>query len=90
MRRVFGCRKVPWLQLALAGLIVWLAQVSLIETDATAQRPNNTGTAAIERPPLRFIKDPNPAFQRRCCRLRQQHARGRGRKSFRFWSTTAG
>jgi 6-phosphogluconolactonase (cycloisomerase 2 family) len=62
MRRVFGCGKIPWLQLALAGLIVWLAQASLIPTDATAQRPNNTGTVVIERPPLRFIKDPNPAF----------------------------
>ena len=62
MRRVFGCRKVPWLHLALAGLVVWLSQASLIETDATAQRPNNTGTVVIERPPLRFIKDPNPAF----------------------------
>ena len=62
MRRFFGCRKVLWFQLALVGLIVWLVQVILIETDATAQRPNNTGTVVIERPPLRFIKDPNPAF----------------------------
>jgi len=56
----------------LAGLIIWLAQGILIEqaeiTDVayaqgqTAQRPDERRSVAIERPPLRFIKDPNPAF----------------------------
>ena len=68
MRRVFGCRKVLWLQLALAGLIVWLAQGILIqkgevsEIAYAAQGQADRRPVLIERSPLRFIKDPNPSF----------------------------
>jgi DNA-binding beta-propeller fold protein YncE len=68
MRKTFRYRKVWWLQLALAGLIVWLAQGILMERaeiyagGQAAQGQADRRPVLIERPPLRFIKDPNPAF----------------------------
>ncbi len=60
------------LQLVLAGLIVWLAQALLIDNGNTSEVAYAAGLAVqgqedrtpvvIERPPLRFIRDPNPAF----------------------------
>src|SRR5215813_14272348 len=65
MRNMFRYGRVGWIQLALAGFIVWLAQASLIEKDQmsgapAAQRPAAQRPTVIERAPLRFIKDPNP------------------------------
>jgi len=48
--------KVWPLQLVLAGLFFWLAHGILAEGQAD-RKP-----VVIERPPLRFIKDPNPSF----------------------------
>ena len=60
------------LQLVLAGLIVWLAQGILIDKGGISEVAYAAGLAAqgqedrtpvvIERPPVRFIRDPNPAF----------------------------
>src|SRR2546429_4320037 len=44
------------LRLVVAGFIVWLAQGILVQGQAE-RKP-----VVIERPPLRFIKDPNPSF----------------------------
>jgi DNA-binding beta-propeller fold protein YncE len=44
--------------LILAGLIVWLAQVILVDVQAQKDRT----PIILERAPLRFIKDPNPSF----------------------------
>ncbi len=59
-------------KLVLAGLIVWLAQGILIDQGDTAETAYAAGLAlqgqedrtpvVIERAPLRFIRDPNPAF----------------------------
>ena len=59
-------------QLVLAGLIVVLAQPVLIERRGSAEVAYAAGVSpqsqddripvVIERPPLRFIRDPNPAF----------------------------
>ncbi|PYS37817.1 MAG: hypothetical protein DMG14_19945, partial [Acidobacteria bacterium] len=43
-------------QLALAAFFVWLAQ-GIFAQGQVDRRP-----VVIERPPLRFIKDPNPSF----------------------------
>ena len=67
MGKTFRTRKVFWVQLMLAGVIVWLAQGILTESGeifAGAQAGNQAErrTVLIDRPPLRFIKDPNPNF----------------------------
>jgi DNA-binding beta-propeller fold protein YncE len=46
------------IQLSLAGLFIWLAQGILID----AQSQEDRKPILIERPALRFIKDPNPGF----------------------------
>src|SRR4051812_7724265 len=47
--------KKSWLlSLAIAPLVIWFVQVNLAQTE--------TRPILIERPPLRFIKDPNPGF----------------------------
>src|SRR5881396_1889299 len=56
MIKLFRYRKIWPLQLVLAGLIVWLAHGILAEGQVD-RKP-----VVIERPPLRFIKDPNPSF----------------------------
>ena len=70
MRKTFRYRKIWWPQLVLGGLIVWLA-LGLIEKGAISdfvyagqavQRPADRTPVVLDRPPLRFIKDPNPAF----------------------------
>src|SRR5437899_5211074 len=49
--------KTVWpFQLLLLGFTVWLAQGILVQGQAE-RKP-----VVIERPPLRFIKDPNPSF----------------------------
>src|SRR5437899_2803694 len=49
--------KTVWpFQLLLLGFTVWLAQAIL------AQGQVDRKPVVIERPPLRFIKDPNPSF----------------------------
>ena len=63
-------RKVWWFQLILAGLIVWLARDVLIEKGKTlgiayaraGQGQGDRKAVVIDRPPSRFIKDPNPSF----------------------------
>ena len=67
MSKTFRYRKVWWLQLFLAGLILWLAHGVLIDrveiyAGAQAQGQADRRTVVIDRPPLRFIKDPNPSF----------------------------
>ena len=72
MTRTFRDGKGWRLQLILAGLIVWLAQGILIDRGGIAEIAYAAGPAVqsqedrtpvvIERPPVRFIKDPNPAF----------------------------
>jgi 6-phosphogluconolactonase (cycloisomerase 2 family) len=65
--------RIGWrLQLVLAGLIVWVAQVVLIDSGdisgvasaavTAVQGQEDRTPVVIERPPLRFIRDPNPAF----------------------------
>jgi DNA-binding beta-propeller fold protein YncE len=51
------CHSRMWCQLFLVGLIVWLAHGILV-----AQGPAERKSVVIDRPPLRFIKDPNPSF----------------------------
>ena len=72
MTKTFRDGKGWRLQLVLAGLIVWLAQGILIDKGDTSEVAYAAGLAVqgqedrtpvvIERPPLRFIRDPNPAF----------------------------
>ena len=72
MTKNFRGGKCRRLQLVLAGLIVWLAQGILIDNRDTSEVAYAAGLAVqgqedrtpvvIERPPLRFIRDPNPAF----------------------------
>ena len=72
MAKTFRDGKGWRLQLVLAGLIVCVAQVVLIDSGdisgvANAAVPAVQGQedrtpVVIERPPLRFIRDPNPAF----------------------------
>ena len=72
MSKTFRFGKVWRLQLVLAGLIVWLAHGILIETgqispvlfagQQAARGQGNRTPVVIERPPVRFIRDPNPAF----------------------------
>jgi DNA-binding beta-propeller fold protein YncE len=71
MRKTFRFRKVLVSQLVLAVLILWLAQGMLTELGEiayagaqAAQKPADANRKAIliERPPARFIKDPNPGF----------------------------
>ena len=72
MSKTFRDQKRWRLQLVLAGLIVWLAQGILIDNGDTSEVAYAAGLAVqgqedrtpvvIERPPLRFIRDPNPAF----------------------------
>ncbi len=72
MTKTFRDRNRWRLQLVLAALIVWLAQGILIDRGGTAEVAHAAGLAlqgqedrtpvVIERPPLRFIRDPNPAF----------------------------
>src|SRR6266699_835293 len=56
MGKIFRYKKVWPFQLLLLGFIVWLAQAIL------AQGQVDRKPVVIERPPLRFIKDPNPSF----------------------------
>ncbi len=72
MTRTFRYGKGWPLKLALAGLIVWLAQGILTDQGEIAeiafaavpalQSQEDRTPVVIERPPVRFIKDPNPAF----------------------------
>ncbi len=72
MTKTFRGGKGRRLQLVLAGLIVWLAQGILIDNRDTSEVAYAEGLAVqgqeertpvvIERAPLRFIRDPNPAF----------------------------
>ena len=72
MTKTFRGRKGRRLQFVLAGLIVWLAQGILIDNRDTSEVAYAEGLAVqgqedrtpvvIERAPLRFIRDPNPAF----------------------------
>ncbi len=72
MTKTFRGGKGRWLQFVLAGLIVWLAQGMLIDNRDTSKVAFAEGLAVqgqedrtpivIERAPLRFIRDPNPAF----------------------------
>ena len=72
MTVTFRDRKGWRLQLVLAGLIVWVAQAILSENGDNSEVAYAAGLAlesqedrtpvVIERPPLRFIRDPNPAF----------------------------
>jgi DNA-binding beta-propeller fold protein YncE len=53
--------------LVIAGVLIWLAQGLLPERSkisdvALAQAQSERRSILIERPPLRFIKDPNPGF----------------------------
>ena len=60
------------LQLVLAGLMVWLAYGILIQNGEVSSiayargqasaSPSERKSVVIERPPLRFIRDPNPSF----------------------------
>src|SRR5438034_5196877 len=56
MDKIFRYKKVWPFPLLLLGFIVWLAQAIL------AQGQVDRKPVVIERPPLRFIKDPNPSF----------------------------
>jgi DNA-binding beta-propeller fold protein YncE len=57
-------------QLVLVGLIIWLAHglltengwISSVALGQAAQAQADRASIVIERPPLRFIKDPNPSF----------------------------
>jgi 6-phosphogluconolactonase (cycloisomerase 2 family) len=72
MTRIYRDRNRRPLQIVLAGLIVWLAQGILIDNGdmsngtyaagLAVQGPEDRTPIVIERPPLRFIRDPNPAF----------------------------
>ncbi len=70
MAKSFSYRKSWVLQAVLAGLIVWLSHGILSETAkitdvtyaAPAQGQADRKSVVIDRPPLRFIKDPNPSF----------------------------
>ena len=72
MIKTFRDQKRWRLQLVLAGLIVWLAEGMLIDKGGIPEVAYAAGLGAqgqedrtpvlIERPPLRFIRDPNPAF----------------------------
>jgi len=56
MNKSFRYKKVWPLLFVLAGLFVWLAQGIL------AQGQGDRKPVVIERPPLRFIKDPSPSL----------------------------
>ena len=65
MRKTFRYGKVWPLQLVLAGLILWLVQSIWIQRHDVfdmiyAQGQRDRAPVLIERPPLRFIRDPNP------------------------------
>ncbi len=70
MSKSFRYRKSWCFQLILAGLIVWTARGILIEKGRplgfalarAAQGQGERKSVVIDRPPLRFIKDPNPSF----------------------------
>ncbi len=72
MIKTFRDRNRWRLQLVLAGLAVWLAQGVLTDSGNNSELVYAAGIAAqgqedrtpivIERAPLRFIRDPNPAF----------------------------
>ena len=72
MTKTFRDGKGWRLQLVLAGLIVWLAQGILIDKGGISevayaavlapQGQEDRTPVVIERPPLRFIRDPNPVF----------------------------
>ena len=72
MIKTFRDQKRWRLQLVLAGLIVWLAQGILIDKGGISEVAYAAGLAArgqedrtpvvLDRAPLRFIRDPNPAF----------------------------
>ncbi len=71
MSNTFLSKKVWVPQLILAGLIVWLGYGILIKSGKisdviyggpAAQGQAGRKSVVIDRPPLRFIKDPNPSF----------------------------
>jgi DNA-binding beta-propeller fold protein YncE len=56
-----------WFEAVLAGLIAWLGhgiftQIADITYAGPAQGQSDRKSVVIDRPPLRFIKDPNPSF----------------------------
>jgi len=55
-------RKAWPLHLALACFIVWVAAGIVLHAGGWAQRQEDRASVVIDRPPLRFIKDPNPGF----------------------------
>ena len=57
MHRTFRFGKVWPLSLVLAGIMVWLGHAILAQGQQGERK-----SISIERPPLRFIKDPNPSF----------------------------
>jgi 6-phosphogluconolactonase (cycloisomerase 2 family) len=64
MTKPFRFRKVWPLQLILAGLIIWLGHAFVTGNAGglAAQAQRERTPVVIDRAPLRFIKDPNPAF----------------------------
>ena len=72
MIKTFRDQKRWRLQLVLAGLIVWLAEGMLIDKGGISEVAYAAGLApqgqedrtpvVLDRAPLRFIRDPNPAF----------------------------
>ena len=62
-----GYKQTRWFEAVLAGLIVWLAhaiftQIPDVTYAGPAQGQAARKSVVIDRPPLRFIKDPNPSF----------------------------
>jgi DNA-binding beta-propeller fold protein YncE len=70
MNSIVWQRKAWLCQLLLAGVIVWLGYGLLVESGkisnstyaGPAQGQADRKSVVIDRPPLRFIKDPNPSF----------------------------
>ena len=73
MTKTFRYGKGWQLKLVFAGLVLWLAQGILTDHGEMTQLASAAGappaqgqqdrtSVVIERPPVRFIKDPNPAF----------------------------
>src|SRR5262245_59344026 len=70
MSSTFRHWKGWWFRIALAGLVVWLAQgilfekveISQVTLAGQAQRLEDRKPVVFDRAPRRFIKDPNPAF----------------------------
>ena len=61
-------KQTRWFQAVLVGLLAWLAhgifaQIADVTYAVPAQGQADRKSVVIDRPPVRFIKDPNPSLR---------------------------